>query len=69
MGDGFARRKVWVEKRLKLLAYNYAVSVAAFAIMHKHSHILLRLDPEIARNWWALIRPSYGMTPYNKTQK
>jgi REP element-mobilizing transposase RayT len=41
MGDGYEHRKVWVEKRLELLANNYAVSVAGFAIMDNHLHVLV----------------------------
>jgi REP element-mobilizing transposase RayT len=49
MGDGYEHRKVWVEKRLELLANNYAVSVAGFAIMDNHLHVLVYSDNYFSR--------------------
>jgi hypothetical protein len=50
MGEGYEHRKVWVEKRSKLLANNYAASVAGVAIIENHSHILVKLDPNRRHN-------------------
>ena len=50
-GEGFEHRKQWIEDRLQLLAGNFAVSVAGFAVMDNHLHLLLRMDPEEAANW------------------
>jgi REP element-mobilizing transposase RayT len=75
MGVGYEHRKRWVEQRLEHLANNYAVSVAGFAIMDNHLHVLVRLDPEIARSWsdeevlrrWANIYPPNNMDISNKS--
>ena len=51
LGEGYEHRKVWIENRLELLATHFAVSVAGFAIMNNHLHLLLRLEPELAKEW------------------
>ena len=65
-GGKYAHRKVWLEKRTEFLASQFAISVASFAIMDNHLHVLLRLDPEdshkwsdeeIARRWLTLCTP------------
>jgi REP element-mobilizing transposase RayT len=50
LGWGDGHRKRWVEKRLELLANNYALSVAGFAIMDNHLHVLVRRDRMLNRN-------------------
>ncbi len=50
-GDGFEHRKQWIEDRLEALAGCFAVSVAGFAAMDNHLHVLVRLDPEDAKEW------------------
>ena len=50
-GEGFEHRKQWIEDRIELLAENFAISVAGFAVMDNHLHLLLRLDPDDARSW------------------
>jgi len=44
-------RKNWIEHRLKELDAIFAVSVGGFSIMDNHLHLLLRLDPDMARQW------------------
>ena len=44
-------RKQWIEDRLELLADSFAIGVAGFAVMDNHLHVLVRLDPEEARQW------------------
>jgi hypothetical protein len=44
-------RKLWIERRLKELDAIFAVSVGGFSVLDNHLHLLLRLDPEIAKNW------------------
>ena len=53
MGEGYEDRKQWIENRLQALADNFAVSVAGFAILDNHLHVLCRLDPDQARQWTA----------------
>jgi len=50
-GEGFEHRKVWIEKRLELLAECFAVSVCGFAVMDNHLHVLARLEPDLADGW------------------
>lgn len=44
-------RKVWIERRLKELDAIFAISVGGFSVMDNHLHLLLRLDPEVAKSW------------------
>ena len=44
-------RKEWIEHRLKELAEIFGISVAGFAVLDNHLHLLVRLDPETAKNW------------------
>ena len=44
-------RKEWLEHRLEELAGIFAVAVGGFSVMNNHLHLLLRLDPEVARAW------------------
>ena len=68
-GDGFEHRKLWVEKRIELLAGNFAVSVCGFSVMGNHLHVLVRIDPgvaaawsneEVVRRWLAVHPPNAG---------
>ena len=43
--------KKWIEDRLELLAQNFAISVAGFAVMDNHLHVLCRLDPDDCKQW------------------
>ena len=52
-GEGFEHRKQWIEDRLELLANNFSLSVASFAVMDNHLHVLCCLNPDQARNWSA----------------
>ena len=44
-------RKQWLQNRLEELAGIFAVSVGGFSVMNNHLHLLLRLDPGVARAW------------------
>lgn len=44
-------RKQWIENRLELLAANFAIGVAGFAVLDNHLHVLVRLAPEDADAW------------------
>ena len=44
-------RKDWIEHRLKELAEIFGISVAGFAVLDNHLHLLVRLDPETVKNW------------------
>jgi hypothetical protein len=72
-GEGFEHRKQWIEQRLELLAGNFAVAVAGFAVMDNHLHVLLRLDPQKAAAWsgeevlrrWLAVYPPPSMDTGN----
>ena len=51
LGEGMHDRKSWIEHRLEELAEIFSVAVAGFAILDNHLHLLVRLDPEVARGW------------------
>ncbi len=51
LGEGMCNRKGWIEHRLEELAEIFAVSVAGFAILDSHLHLLVRLDPDVAGSW------------------
>lgn len=62
-GDGLEHRKVWLERRLRLLSRCCAVRVGAYAIMSNHLHVVLRPRPQdmaswsaeqIVHSWWYL---------------
>jgi REP element-mobilizing transposase RayT len=49
--EGTFDRKEWIDRRVKELAEIFAVSVGAVSVMDNHIHLLVRLDPEMARGW------------------
>ncbi len=49
LGEGTHDRKGWIEQRLEELAEIFSVAVAGFAILDNHLHLLVRLDPDVAR--------------------
>jgi Transposase IS200 like len=51
LGEGEHDRKAWIENRIRELAEIFAVSVAGFAILDNHLHLLIRLDPHVADAW------------------
>jgi len=51
LGEGTLDRKGWIEHRLQELAQIFSVAVAGFAILDNHLHVLVRLDPDVAKGW------------------
>jgi REP element-mobilizing transposase RayT len=51
LGEGPHDRKEWIERRLQQLAEIFAVAVGGFSVLDNHLHLLLRLDPDIAKGW------------------
>jgi hypothetical protein len=49
--EGGTDRKAWIQQRLHELGDVFAISVAGFAILDNHLHVLARLDPEVAKTW------------------
>ena len=44
-------RKEWIENRIKELAEIFAVGIGGFSVMDNHLHLLVRLDPDVAKSW------------------
>ena len=51
LGEGSDDRKKWIENRLKELAETLAIAVGGFSVLDNHLHMLVRLDPHIAKGW------------------
>jgi hypothetical protein len=51
LGSGDGNRKKWLENRLEELGEIFAVALGGFSLMDNHLHVLLRLDPAVARTW------------------
>ncbi len=51
LGEGADDRKGWIEIRLQELADIFAVAVGGFSVMDNHLHVLVRLDPDVAKGW------------------
>ena len=45
-GQSFEHRRDWIEQRVLQLASVFTIDIAAYAIMHNHYHIVLRVDNE-----------------------
>ena len=65
-GDKYDHRRVWLEKRIEILAQLYHTDVTAYAIMENHFHIVMRpnvekvaamSDVEVANAWLSAMRP------------
>jgi REP element-mobilizing transposase RayT len=50
-GKDFTHRRQWLLDRIRLVAEAFAVDIAAYAIMHNHYHLVLRVDRERAESW------------------
>jgi len=50
-GKNYDHRRGWVRQRLMHLVRCFAIVVAGYAVMSNHSHILVRVRPEVAKPW------------------
>ena len=50
-GEAPWNRKEWIERRLQELAEIFAVAVGGFSVLDNHLHVLVRLDPDVAKTW------------------
>lgn len=69
-------RKAWIEQRLKVLSESFAISVAEYAIMGNHLHILVRLNPDAISTWteeevflrWLKANPQKDLDPTDQSK-
>lgn len=50
-GQSYEHRKDWIVERLTELSGLFAVDVCSYAVMSNHLHLVIRLDPDTAKNW------------------
>jgi REP element-mobilizing transposase RayT len=50
-GKSYEHRKHWVLEHLGVFRSVYAVDICAYAVMSNHYHLVVRVDPELARGW------------------
>ena len=49
-GEEYEHRRQWLEKRLAELLSIFAIRSCAYAIMSNHLHLILKIDPALARS-------------------
>ncbi|HWK53398.1 MAG TPA: hypothetical protein VNR18_03440 [Hyphomicrobiales bacterium] len=50
-GNSFDHRKTWLVERIKFLGNTFAISIAAYAVMSNHYHLVLHADEALTQNW------------------
>jgi len=45
-GQSYEHRRDWVANRIRYLASVFTIDIAAYAIMHNHYHLVVRVDDE-----------------------
>ena len=50
-GRSFEHRRQWIEDRMLVLAGNFAIDIAAYAVMSNHYHVVLHVDREQSLAW------------------
>jgi REP element-mobilizing transposase RayT len=50
-GRNFDHRRGWMESRLIDLSESFAVALYAWAVMSNHTHVVLRVEPRLPREW------------------
>jgi hypothetical protein len=64
-GKNHDHRKEWIRAQLQKLASFFAIEVCGYAVMSNHLHVVLRVRPDLAREWtddevalrWRLLFP------------
>jgi hypothetical protein len=50
-GHDYEHRKEWIRERLEELAAVFAIDICGYAVMSNHIHLVLRVRPDLAREW------------------
>jgi putative transposase len=50
-GHDYEHRKEWMRERLEELAAVFAIDICGYAVMSNHFHLVLRVRPDLAREW------------------
>ncbi len=50
-GRSFEHRRDWIVEKLKQLDGVFSISICAYAVMHNHTHTVVKVDRETALNW------------------
>ncbi|MCG7991561.1 MAG: transposase [Candidatus Thiodiazotropha lotti] len=50
-GRSYEHRRDWIVEKLKQLDGVFSISICAYAVMHNHTHTILKVDREAALNW------------------
>ncbi|MET0110589.1 MAG: alpha-amylase family glycosyl hydrolase [Candidatus Thiodiazotropha sp.] len=50
-GRSYEHRRDWIVKKLKRLDAVFSISICAYAVMHNHTHTVLKIDRETALKW------------------
>ncbi|MCW8889098.1 MAG: transposase, partial [Sedimenticola sp.] len=50
-GRSYEHRRSWIEERLLSLPRSFAIDIAAYAVMHNHTHVVLHVDSDRAASW------------------
>jgi hypothetical protein len=50
-GNSYEHRRGWIATRIKQLNAVFSIDTAAYAVMHNHYHVVLRVDVDKAKAW------------------
>jgi REP element-mobilizing transposase RayT len=50
-GRSYEHRRGWIVEKLKQLDGVFSISICAYAVMHNHTHTVLKIDREAALKW------------------
>lgn len=50
-GQSFEHRRGWVEDKMLALAKVYAIDICAYSVMSNHTHLVLHVNLDEAKNW------------------